>query len=288
MPVNLRSIRKRIVSIKSTQQITKAMKMVAAAKLKRAQDKAVGSRPYLNALLEIVNILSGYVEGANFRLLENPPLEKKVAILVYTSSRGLCGSFNSNLIKRSEELARVIKDEGKEVIFFNIGKKGHDYFKKRGYSIAKFYSEVKDSITQKQASTITADIITRFLAGEFEKLIVVHSKFHSAAMSRPVYFTLLPVEQLESGRERIIIFDPGAVSLMESRLPELVNARLFNAILESAASEQGARMTAMEAATTNAGEILRNITLEYNKARQAAITKELIEIVSGAEAQHSA
>jgi F-type H+-transporting ATPase subunit gamma len=288
MAKNLRAIRKRIASIKSTQQITKAMKMVAAAKLKRAQDRAVASRPYLAKILELISSVAGYVQEGSFPLLEKRNEEKKVAILVYTSNRGLCGAYNSNLIRHAESIAKGLKNEGKEALFFNIGKKGYDYFRKRSYNITKFYSEIRDNITKDQIAMVSRDLVNGFLNNDFDRVIVIYSKFHSAASNKPYSFDLLPVEvEKKPGAEsgKMIIFEKDAMSIIEGLLPESILSRIFNAVLESVASEQGARMTAMEAATTNAGEILGMITLDYNKARQAIITQELVEITGSAEAQ---
>lgn len=284
MANNLRAIRKRIVSIKSTQQITKAMKMVAAAKLKRAQDKAVGSRPYLEAMKGVVSALSAGFTPENLPDLFMKREEKKVAVLIYTSNRGLCGAFNHNLIRHAEKLIETLKSEGKEVNLFHVGKKGYHYFRKRGYKIEKFYEDVKESISEQQAREVKDDLVASFRSGRFDRVILVYSKFHSAAVNRQLEFTLLPIERDEVSGEAMVIYEPDAAELMNKLLPEYVMSRTFNSLLESYASEQGARMSAMEAASKNAGDLLKSMTLAYNKARQALITQELIEITSSADA----
>jgi len=284
MANNIRAIRKRILSIMNTQQIMKAMKMVAAAKLRRAQEKAVGSRPYLESMTEILGVLLRNQKEKASDLLIKREEEKKIAVLLYTSNRGLCGSFNNNLIRFAEKIINDIKSEGKQAQLFHIGRRGYLYFKKRNYNIAKNYEDIKAAITLDQVTEVTNDIVKGYLKGEFDRCIVVYSKFHSAATSRPLSFSLLPVEVEEAESEPLVIFEPNSKELLDSLLPEYIRSKILNAMLESYASEQGARMTAMESASTNAGDMLKAISLEMNKARQALITQELVEITSSSEA----
>jgi len=194
MANNLRAIRKRILSIQSTQQIMKAMKMVAAAKLRRAQERAVGSRPYLASLTEILGILISKTNFKRPELLVRREEIKKTAVLLYTSNRGLCGSFNNNLIRHTEDLIKELKKDGKEVSLYHIGKKGYKYFSKRNYKITKDYENVSETITPEEISPVRRDLVEGYLEGEFDRLIIVYSKFHSAAFAKPISFDLFPLD----------------------------------------------------------------------------------------------
>ncbi len=284
MANNLRTIRKRILSIEITQQIMKAMKMVAAAKLRRAQERAVGSRPYLGSLTDILGILLSKTNFKKPELLVKREEIKNTAILLYTSNRGLCGSFNNNLIRHAEDLIKELRNEGKETSLYHIGKKGFKYFRKRNYDIAKYYDNVSETITPDEINPVRRDLVEGYLERKFDRLIIVYSKFHSAAMARPMSFDLFPLDIEPAQMEPVVLYEPEHEKLLAELLPEYVKSKVLNAMLESYASEQGSRMTAMEAASKNAGDMLKSMSLEFNKARQALITQELVEITGSAEA----
>jgi F-type H+-transporting ATPase subunit gamma len=291
----LREIRRRIGGVKSTQKITKAMKMVAAAKLRRAQDAVIAARPYAKAIRTLVGHLSN-ASSVSERPLFIVREVKKVAIIVITSDRGLCGSFNSNVIKKTihhiEGSYNALNSSG-NVQLFCIGKKGNDYFHKHHYSTISKYSGILHGLKYIDAQNLMGDVTTKFLNGEYDRVELIYNEFKSIIHQRIVIETLLPLslENIrnitgnEATKQAIYyIYEPSLESILTVLLPKHLNFQLWHAMLESNASEQGARMTAMDSATSNAAELIRTLQLSYNKARQASITKELLEIVSGAEA----
>ncbi len=283
---SLKDIRKRIASVKNTQQITKAMKMVAAAKLRRAQETIVQARPYADKMREVINDLSARVELDRHPLLVRREVKTR-EILVITSDRGLCGGFNQNIIREVVHLLKN-KEEGVETVQLNIiGRKGLEFFKRREYPIRKEYRNILGDIDYATATMVGKDIVAAYEAGEFDELVMVYNHFRSAISQNVVVQKLLPIEPDEMPEGGVLtdyIYEPSEKVILNQVLPKYIEVQIFRALLESIASEHGARMTAMESATNNAAEMIDRLTLAMNRARQAAITKELMEIVGGAEA----
>ncbi|HEX29757.1 TPA: ATP synthase F1 subunit gamma [Candidatus Poribacteria bacterium] len=282
---SLKDIRKRIASVKSTQQITKAMKMVAAAKLRRAQEGITQARPYADKMREVIGSLSVRVEQNHHPLLVRREVKKR-EILMTTSDRGLCGGYNQNVIR---EVTRLLKEteEGVEVQLNIIGRKGLDYFKRRDYPIRKEYRNILGDIDYKVAAEVGKDIVAAYESEEFDELVMVYNHFRSAISQVVTVQKLLPIEPIPVPGDAVIteyIYEPSEKAILNQLLPRYVEVQIFRAMLEALASEYGARMTAMESATNNASEMIDRLTLDMNRARQAAITKELMEIVGGAEA----
>ena len=278
---SLKAIRKRISSVRSTQQITKAMKMVAAAKLRRAQEAVVRSRAYAAKLGEVVAGLATEPSLREHRLVRTREPEQKVLLIVITADRGLCGGFNTNLIRRTETF---LKTDGRETALGIVGRKGYDFYKRREVTIAAHFA-LGGAGTIALAREVVTRAVHVFTEGEVDAVYILYTKFRSAISQVPTIERLLPIEPPSSdapGRE--YLFEPGREAVIEDLLPRYVEVKVFQAMLESIASEHGARMTAMESATKNASEMIDRLTLEMNRARQATITKELMEIVGGAEA----
>lgn len=288
---SLKDIRRRITSVKNTQKITKSMKMVSAAKLKRAEDAARRSRPYAGQLDGILNqLLAGVSEDAHPLLAHRPVV--KTGWLVVTSDRGLCGGFNSGLLRLVERELRDQIERKLEPGLWAVGKKARDYFLRRSYSIQGEMIGVAAAPTSADAARIASGAIERFVAGDLDEVVIVYNEFVSAMVQRPRIERVLPlsIERDESAAPSLLepIFEPSRDEMLAVLLPRVVENRIYHALLESAAAEHAARMAAMEAATSNASEMIESLTLQFNKARQAAITKELMEIVGGAEALASA
>ncbi|MBW8242676.1 ATP synthase F1 subunit gamma [Muricauda oceani] len=281
---NLKEIRNRISSISSTMQITSAMKMVSAAKLKKAQDAITAMRPYSDKLTELLQGLSASLEGdGGSEYADNRPVNK-VLVVAITSNRGLCGGFNSNIIKQSNNLVSS-KYPGKQVDFYTIGKKGNDILRKR-HTILGDQSMVYDDLTFDNVAEIAELLMRLFTKGDYDKIELVYNKFKNAATQIVMTEQFLPIVGAE-GDEAIAadyIFEPSKVEIVKELIPKSLKTQLFKAIRDSFASEHGARMTAMHKATDNAAELRNELKLTYNKARQAAITNEILEIVGGAEA----
>lgn len=289
----LREIRGRIAGVKKTQKITRAMKMVAAAKLRRAQNAVVAARPYARKLKELLQHLA-----ANVDITVNPfiaPREvKSVALVVVTSDRGLCGAFNSNLLRAAISHINTKYPTGQDqgtLKTFCVGKKGFDLFSKRKHKIAGRYLGVYSNLVFGQAQAIAREIIDGYAHGEYDRVEIIYNEFKSIAQQRIVVEQFLPIPKEEvvagephASRRTDYIYEPGMLEIMNSLVPKHLNFQVWRVILESNAAEQGARMAAMENATTNASDLISSLQLSYNKARQAAITKELLEIVAGAEA----
>lgn len=288
---SLKEVRSRIVSVSSTSQITSAMKMVSAAKLKRAQDAIVQMRPYAEKLKEIMSNLSASLdssEGVYSRKRE----ERNVLIVVVTSNRGLAGAFNANAIKRASMLVRSYSKTSK-VSVLCIGKKGMDFFKKTEYYIhgsdmPRKLNELFDHLTFDNVAAVAEKVMDLFAKGEFDKVEIVYNRFKNAAVQITEAEQFLPVlPPADSGKKSSkaeYTFEPGKAEILQQLIPLTLKTQFFKALLDSHASEHGARMTAMHKATDNAREMLRELKLSYNKARQAAITNEILEIVGGAEA----
>lgn len=279
---NLKDIRDRIKSVKSIQKVTKAMKMVAAAKMRRAQENMEKARPYNHRLVEIIQHLLPSVERSMLPLLEIRDV-KRMAYVVVTSDRGLAGSFNSSILRKAHS---DIDEFGKEnVDIFCIGKKAKDYFKSRQYNIVESYSDFWSDLNFNQSMKIGSAIIDHFLDLSVDEIRVVYNEFVNVATQATVTEKLLPIElKDEELADTDFLYEPSKKKIVKSLIPRYLNAQVWKYLLESYASEQAARMVAMENATTNSEDMIKNLTLEFNKARQAAITTEMLEIVSGAEA----
>ncbi|MEN1785321.1 MAG: ATP synthase F1 subunit gamma [Bacteroidota bacterium] len=282
---NLKEIRNRIASVKSTMQITSAMKMVSAAKLKKAQDAITAMRPYANKLTELLQGLSSSLDGeVGTRYTDNRAVSK-VLVVAITSNRGLCGAFNSNIIKESVSLYHG-KYGGKQVDYITIGKKGDDILGKK-FNIVANHSGVFDNLTFEAVADIAQELMVKFTEKEYDRIELVYNRFKNAAtqlVTTEQFLPIVPMEQTASSTETDYIFEPSKAEIVEQLIPKSLKTQLYKAIRDSFASEHGARMTAMHKATDNAGELKDQLTLTYNKARQAAITGEILEIVGGAEA----
>jgi len=284
----LREIRRRISSIKSTQQITRAMKMVAAAKLRKAQENILAARPYAYKIDEMIRRLISKTDEQLDPLLQTRT-PQRVTVVSVTSDRGLCGSFNSNIIKRT--IAQIESHRDKEVNVVCVGRKAYDFFRKRNYQVTNHYINFFNELTYEHAQGITQYLVESFRNESTDLIEVVYNEFKNAAQQNIIVEKYLPLTSEKfAGEVKNVnyIYEPDEVTLLEALLPKHLNIQTWRFLLESNAAEQGARMTAMESATENAGDIINDLTLHYNKARQAAITKEISEIVGGAEALKSA
>ena len=281
---NLKEIRNRISSVSSTMQITSAMKMVSAAKLKKAQDAITAMRPYADKLTELLQSLSATLDADSGSKFADQREVKKVLLVAITSNRGLCGAFNSNIIKAVNKLASE-NYANKEVSYVAIGKKANDAFKKSTKVIAN-KSDVYDDLTFDNVAEIAQLLMDKFVAGEFDKIEIVYNKFKNAATQEVMVEQFLPIVPVQKDVNVNLdyIFEPSKVEIVEQLIPKSLKTRLYKGIRDSFASEHGARMTAMHKATDNATELRDQLKLTYNKARQAAITNEILEIVGGAEA----
>ncbi|HEU4344594.1 MAG TPA: ATP synthase F1 subunit gamma [Candidatus Binatia bacterium] len=281
----LKAIRKRISSIRNTQQITKAMKMVAAAKLRRAQEAALQARPYADKMAELLRNVSARVSREAHPLLRIRD-EKKIHLVLFTSDRGLCGGYNANLIRAAEAFIRR-EGSGREIHLVMVGRKGADYFRRRRAEIADRHVNILATPAEDLAAQVAAKVIDRFVKGETDAVYILYSRFRSALSQVPTLEKLLPVALPETESvEQLIeyLYEPGVDALLVSLLPKIAEVAIFRALLEATASEHGARMTAMDSATTNAAKMMGSLTLQMNRARQASITRELMEIVGTAEA----
>ncbi|MAN49931.1 MAG: ATP synthase F1 subunit gamma [Flavobacteriales bacterium] len=284
---NLKEIRARISSVGSTMQITSAMKMVSAAKLKRAQDSITQLRPYSNKLTELLNNLSSSLDATFGGDLTSDRGEKNVLIIAITSNRGLCGAFNTNIIKKVKNISENKYSKSK-ISLLTIGKKGSEFFARNNYNVISSHDELYDELTFENSSKIAESIINSFLNKKFDKVILVYNQFKNAATQIIVSEQFLPIKpQQTTNAVKNYIFEPNQEEIVSELIPKSLKSQFFKGILDSYASEHGARMTAMHKATDNAGELKRELTLTYNKARQAAITGEILEIVGGAEALQS-
>ncbi|MDI6802351.1 MAG: ATP synthase F1 subunit gamma [Bacteroidota bacterium] len=284
----LREIRRRIAGVKNTQKITKAMKMVAAAKLRRAQDAIISARPYARKIKELLQNLS-----ANNQDFSNPFFAqrevKNVILVVVTSDRGLCGAFSSNIIRTTrQQINRYYSDPGCNLRLITVGKKGYDYFVKKEIKIESKHIGIFSHLDFRIAKNIITEISNSFLKGKCDKIEVIYNEFKTVAQQRIVIEQLLPIPlesiQSKDSNPADYIYEPSSKKIVDSLIPKHLNFQMWRILLESNAAEQGSRMTAMENATINANDLIRNLQLVYNKARQASITKELLEIVGGAEA----
>ncbi len=292
---NLLDIRRRIKSVKNTQQITRAMKMMSAARLKRAQDRVVAARPFTNKMMEVMGDLAARTDEDFRHPLLNARGDERYLLILITADRGLCGAFNTNLTKAAQ--AFMLENAGKEIEVLPIGRKGRDFFRRRGLPIIKEYIGLtgKGTVEYGEAVEIAREAITRFTEDEgLDKVFIIYNEFKSVLQQRVVIEQLMPVSRTteeveeEAGPAAVdltdYIYEQPPAELFSQLLPRLVETQIYRALLESVASEHGARMTAMDSASKNAGELISSLTLNMNRIRQAAITNEIIEVVSGASA----
>jgi len=290
----LKEVRIRIASVKSTQQITNAMKMVAASKLRKAQMAVVRLRPYAAHLRDILQNLSGSIEDSNENAYTKERSPEKILIVIVASNRGLCGGFNSNAIKAVLNLidsTYVSQNQKGNISILTIGRKASEYFTKRSYNIVGTRDDLLEHISFEQVAAQAENLMKSFVDQKYDRIILIYNQFKNAAVQRLIVEPFLPIEAIAP--EPVLkkatvaadyLFEPDKETIIRELIPKTLRIQLYKAILDSFASEQGARMTAMQQATDNAKEILKELQLTYNKARQASITKEILEIVSGAEA----
>ncbi len=290
----LKEVRIRIASVKSTQQITKAMEMVAASKLRRAQTAIVKLRPYAAKLREILQNLSASIGDSDESVYSQERKPEKILILVVTSNRGLCGGFNSNVIKAANNLLTTdyaLQLEQNNVSFITIGRKGSEFFRKRKFNVVESRDELFDKLTFDNVAPLAEALMKAFADKKYDRIDIVYNQFKNAATQRLVVEQFLPIapQPQVAGTPAVkaeadYIFEPDKETIVRELIPKTLRIQIFKALLDSFASEQGARMTAMQKATDNAKDLLKALNISYNKARQAAITNEILEIVSGAEA----
>lgn len=287
----LRDIKSRIKGVKNTQQITKAMKMVAAARLRRAQENIVNAKPYSRKIAEMLQHLLNIERNFSNPLFIEREV-KKISLIVVTSDRGLCGGFNMNIIRKTEE---IIKDQFADyhqsgnLMLYCVGKKGNDHFTKRNYKVEGSYPGIFSNLKFEFASGLIKELTSKYISGETDKVLVIYNEFKSVIQQKTTVEQLFPIKPFEVKVNEPIhdidyIYEPDKASIINKLLPKHLNAQMWTALLDSYAAELGARMTAMDMATENAKELIRSLNLTYNKVRQASITKEILEIVSGANA----
>jgi F-type H+-transporting ATPase subunit gamma len=283
----LRDVRRKIGAVKKTQQITKAMNMVAAAKLRGAQIRMENYRPYAEKFLEVINNLSTRVDPETFPLMTPRPV-KKVELIALTADRGLCGSFNVNLINAAEKFIKAKMEEQIEVALVPVGRKGADYFRRRKYNVRIQYTDLFNAFDMTTAAGIGKEVIQHFLNQEADEVYILYGAFINVGIQRPKTLRLLPIAPMNTVGEKPAgqeyLYEPSVDGIFQELLPRYINVQIFRGLLENAASEQAARMTAMDNATRNCKDMINTLTLLYNKTRQSAITKELMDIVGGAEA----
>jgi len=290
----LKEVRIRIASVKSTQQITNAMKMVAASKLRKAQTAIIRLRPYAAKLREILQNLSASIDSTDENVFSQERKPEKILLIVITSNRGLCGAFNSNIIRMAVHLTETTYHSqfiNNQVSLITIGRKGTEFFRKRNFNVLESHDELFDQLTFANASLVAEKLMKRFAGKDFDRIDLVYNQFKNAAVQRLIveqYLPITPPEVSTSGvkakTETDYIFEPDKETIVSELIPKTLRIQLFKSVLDSFASEQGARMTAMQKATENAKDLLRDLNISYNKARQNAITNAILEIVSGAEA----
>ncbi|RLD41522.1 MAG: ATP synthase F1 subunit gamma [Bacteroidetes bacterium] len=291
---SLKEVRIRIASVKSTRQITSAMKMVSASKLRRAQNAILTMRPYSNKLMHIMQDLSHDLEGSDEGVYGNDRGEHKILLVPITSNRGLCGAFNANIVKETINLINErfsAQWKSGNVELFCLGKKGADSLKSAGFEPTRINTEIFDALTFENVVAIAEGLMAEFVNKKYDKIILVYNEFKNAAVQILKAEQFLPVSGDQSDdkpekeeNQANYIFEPSKKEILEALVPKSIKVQLFKALLDSFAAEHGARMTAMHKATENADELLKDLKLSYNKARQAAITNEILEIVGGAEA----
>lgn len=288
---NLRDIKNRIVSVESTRQITRTMEMVATAKIKKAQEKIEAARPYAFSMMEVLGNVARYAKGAEHPLLEEHGKRTRIIIISVTSDRGLAGAFNSNILRMTENVLHDESAADVQVDVIAVGKKAAAYFKYRGIEPLATYRDISDKPTFSDAKSIASHAIASFVAEEVDAVYVIFNRFKSVAEQKPEMHQLLPIERRvvdEAAQDSDVsaeyTFEPDAERVLHLLLPTYIETLVFRALMESAASEHGARRTAMKSATDNASDMILSLTRSYNRARQASITNEIAEIVGGAAA----
>ena len=288
MPASLKELDRRIRSVKNTQQITRAMKMVAAAKLRRSQDRLVAARPYAAKLDELLQGLAG--TSIDHPFFEERELRRRLVVVV-SSDKGLCGSYNANITREAEVWLKAHAEADVENVLYVVGRKANDYFKRRQWPIDRAITDLNGTIDLERFNAIADELMHRFVEDEFQEVVVFTTRFVSTLSYQPTHFTLLPLKPEDeedaaepAGASTEYIYEPSAEAVLAALLPKSVRNRVFNALAEAFTSEHGARMTSMGSATDNAGELIDTLTLFRNRARQAAITQEISEIVGGANA----
>ena len=284
----LQEIRQKISAVKKTQQITKAMNMVSAAKLRGSQTRMEQFRPYAAAFKQMLASIASRVEPEAHPFFKQAEKVEKVELVLMTADRGLCGSFNMNLINAAERFIRQKKAEGIEVVLTAVGRKGRDYFRRRKANIRESYVDVWNKFDFSNAQAIARDAVSPFNNGEVQEVYLIYSNFINMAVQRPVLVPLLPIipeaAEEEGAVSQEYITEPPAAQFLEHLLPRYINGMVYQGFLENSTSEHAARMTAMDNASSNCKDMITSLTMVYNKARQAAITKELMDIIGGAEA----
>ncbi len=284
----LRDIKRRIKAVQSTSKITKAMKMVAAAKFRKAQQRMLEMRPYADRMNGILSSLASSAEGEIHPLLAVRP-RKSIQVLVMTSDRGLCGAFNTNIMKAATRHIDELKKEGYEMGISIVGRKARDYYKRRNIEVVKAWTGISGKISYANAQEIAAEIIENYTNETIDEVVLIYNEFKSAIAQQVVVQRLLPLEPIKASEEETLpvynfIYEPSKQEIFSRLVPKNVEIQVFRALLESQASEEAARMAAMENATKAANDMIGSLSLQYNKARQASITKELMDIVGGVEA----
>lgn len=279
-----RDIKRQIISVKNTQKVTKAMKMVSAAKMRRAVEAMNATRPYAVKIREVVENLSGRVDENTNPFMQAPEKVASIGLLIINSDRGLCGAFNSNIVRTVNSFKSAHPD--KEIKLFVVGKNAFDFYKKRSLPIIEKWVTFGGKISYETAKIVSKRVTDSFLKGEFDELYVMYNEFKSTATQFPRTDKLLPLafEKESEDTNLDYIFEPGSKELLDSLIPRFIDFTIYHCLLESAAGEHGARMVAMDNATRSADDMIKKLTLNYNKARQAAITTDLLDIVNGAEA----
>ena len=284
---NLKEIRKRIASVKSTKQITQAMKMVAAAKLRKVQNRVIQLRPYTNKLQEVLGHIVDALESIEDPLFEQRPV-KKVLIVAISSNRGLCGAFNINVVKEVQQIVDNYKKQGIQADIIGVGRKAAIILEKRGYNVVSSENSYIDDISYENSKKLANQLLEKYLKGEYDKIEIIRNSFKSAGSQIITKEQFLPIPKPQTNNKSyraFYIFDPDIHQILKELIyNKLLFTEIFFSLLDSYSAEQAARMTAMHKATDNATELIRQLTLTYNKARQAAITKEILEVVNGAEA----
>ncbi|WP_218081880.1 F0F1 ATP synthase subunit gamma [Anthocerotibacter panamensis] len=310
---NLRGIRDRIKSVTNTQKITKAMRLVAAAKVRRAQEQVLGRRPFADKLAAVIYRLQSRLtlESSDLPLLRTREV-KRVAVLILSSDRGLCGGYNANILRRAVSEIRRLQDEGKEVRVYPVGTKAVTFFRRSNFTVEKTYSNLPQVPRAEDALAISDELLSAFLSGEVDQVLMIYTRFVSLIASKPVIQTLVPIDptvltqedeifrmtteegNFQVAREKVkltftdlppdMIFEQNPIEILDALLPLYLQNQILRALQESAASELASRMTAMSSASDNAKKLISRLTLEYNKARQASITQQIMEVVGGAEA----
>ncbi len=284
---NLRDIRRRIGSVKNTRQITSAMKLVAGAKLRKATERAVAARPYQDALGSVLQSVGGRAAEVSNPLLETHESVDRAVVVIFGSDKGLCGSFNNALFRETERFLAGLKERGLEVSLRTFGKKARSYFGNRGYEITESIIEVSHATYMDEVHKLVDHLVGDFTTGEVDEVYLVFNEFESVLTQRPTFPRVLPLsldEEEDTGAQADFAFEPSGQELLNTLLPLYLQGILLRAFLETEAGEHASRMTAMDNATRNASELIDTLTIQYNRARQAAITTEIIEVVSGAEA----